>query len=149
MARKLSDIQLRELGRKKQWCLTSIDFMVTKYGQNAVYQELVSAVMSTYADNGLRGMRSVFRDLNEWARGLSPMHVRELNMLLKEKFGEDLQNESGKDLVKIAQIRKRGKIRTENEFRLVQERTEEIWNDDDKKKEVESLNKLLADFEHS
>lgn len=52
-----------------------------------------------------------------------------------------------KDLAVIARVRKRGRIGNEAEYRLVQDRTEQIWNDPEGKKDMEALNKLLAAYE--
>ena len=104
-------------------------------------------VEQTYSKADLRGMRLIARDLNaldrdEWTSA----QREELNRLLKDRFGKNLADVRSRDLTRIDRIRKRG-IRTENEFRLVHERAEEIWDDDTKRNELEALNRLLADYQ--
>jgi hypothetical protein len=145
--RRPSETQLQELEHKKDWCLAIEESKMAREGPSPWTDWSIHIIKRTYLDRDLRGMRQIARDLNEEARYLPKKDLDRLNAVLKEKFGEDLSENRKKDLVKIDRIRKRGRIRSENEFRLVKERTEEIWQDDDKEEENEALNKLLTEFE--
>jgi hypothetical protein len=148
MGRHLSDDQLRELDHLKEWSLTILNFRLAKQvGSDPLIEELIQTTIKVHSARNLRGMRTIARDDNEQARGMNPADLGRLNGLLREKFGEDLSDNMRKDLVKIGKIRHRGKIRTEDEFRLVQGRVDEIWQDATKKDEMDALNQLLNDFE--
>jgi hypothetical protein len=146
MAKYLNDAQVAELNRKRGWCLTIIGYLRT-VEESPVFDDFAKAVNEIYAIRDLRQMRGITRDMNEWARELTTTHMAELNGQLRERFGEDLDSQTARDIAMIDRIRNRGAIRTKREYRLVRERAEEIWDDDDKKEEMEALNKLLADFE--
>ena len=91
----------------------------------------------------------VYKDMNELSKGLSSIDLEELNRVLKERFGSDLTVYSNKGLAKIQRIIKRGRVNTDDEFRLLSNRVDEIYADDSKKDEVEVLNKLMGDYENS
>lgn len=137
----LSDKRHQELNCLREWCATILKFLPQ---EEAAIMEIVE---QTYSKADLRGMRLIARDLNaldrdEWTSA----QREELNRLLKDRFGKNLADVRSRDLTRIDRIRKRG-IRTENEFRLVHERAEEIWDDDTKRNELEALNRLLADYQ--
>jgi hypothetical protein len=148
MTRRLNDKQVQELNHLKEWCTSILQFEKALYAPAPSEGGLLEIVQRTYLERDLRGMRVLAKDLNEVPRDWWPSEkLRELNRLLKERFGEDLADLKCRDLASISRIRKRGKIRTENEFRLVHERAEEIWDDEGKRDEMEALNKLLEDYE--
>jgi len=49
----------------------------------------------------------------------------------------------------MKQITQRGHLKSDDEFRLLLNRVDEIYADDGKKDEVEVLNKLMSDYENS
>ena len=133
----------------KDWCLTIVDFMIGKDGAHFSFTSFKDIINDTYNIQnlrGLQGMRCVYSDTNEWARDLLPLEKTELNKILYDKFGEDLSTCSGRDVQKIKRIVRKGKIATENEYRLVQSRVDEIYADTTKKEEIETLNMLLSKF---
>lgn len=66
---------------------------------------------------------------------------------MRDKFGVDLTNAHGKLLAKINRIIQRGHLKSDDEFRMLSSRVEEIYADDSKQNEVEILNKLMYDYE--
>ena len=153
MARKLTADQQKKLDHMKEWCLTIQEFIIGKTGETAsVAEKEVNSMardilIDTYRKKSLRGMRCIFNDSNEWARGGTRAEIDELNQLLREKFGEDLTNQSDRDRKRIRQILKRGRIHTENECRLVESHIDEIYADPANDEELQALNKLLLAFE--
>jgi hypothetical protein len=149
MKKQLKDEQLRELAYIKDWCLTIMDFIFSKSDQPLILAVFNDAINNGYDTQNLRGMRYVYRDTSEWGRGLSLRDIEELNKILYEKFGEDLNTCSKRDLSKINKIIKKGKIANENEFRIVLSRIDEIYHDSAKNEEIEILNMLLRKYELS
>ena len=103
--------------------------------------------MVAYEKCDFRGIKCAFNDVNDAAFDLDSKQYKELNHILYLKFGISLDNQNKKIIKKIKTILKRGHIKNIDEYRLVSERVERIYADDDKKEEVETLNNLLADFE--
>lgn len=146
MEKQLNDKQTTELSHINEWCLTIIDFMIVKYGETPGLLMIKDPIKEAYLSQNLKGMRCVLNDINEWAKGLPLSDINELNILLQNKFGEDLQTVTKQHQIKIAQILKKGKISNENEYRLVLGHVDEIYNDSSKKNVVDSLNKLLVEY---
>ncbi|GHT77322.1 hypothetical protein AGMMS50262_18010 [Bacteroidia bacterium] len=150
MKKQFNEKQLQELNHINDWCLTILNFMIKKYGEHTSLTMFKDVINDGYNTKNLRGMRSVYRDTNEWGKGLNTLaDTEELNQVLYAKFSEDLNTCSGRDAQKIKRIVRRGKISTENEFRLVLGRVDEIYTDDTKKEEIKILNKMLGEFELS
>lgn len=146
MAKKLNSIQIKELIHIKEWCLTVMNFMISHYEGKDVFIQFSEVIKEGFNKQDLRGMRYVYKDTNEWAKGLPLTHIEELNRILNEKFGEDIKKQTDRDITKISRIIKNGEINSEDEYRLILNRVEEIYADDNKKEEVLKLNKLLANF---
>lgn len=64
-------------------------------------------------------------------------------------IGSNGVGKSGKILAKINRIIQRGHLKSDDEFRMLSSRVDEIYADDSKKNEVEILNKLMGDYEES
>lgn len=146
MPKQLNDIQQKELHHIKDWCLTILNFMIEKSGDNPLFQQFKNIIVETHEKQNLKGLRHVIKDVNEWAKGLSKSDFDELNNLLNRKFEKDLIKEDTKISNKISQVLKKGKISNEEEYRMLLNRVEEIYADESKKEEVKSFNKLLADY---
>ncbi|UII34129.1 hypothetical protein LVD17_09915 [Fulvivirga ulvae] len=75
---------------------------------------------------------------------MSESDRNKLNEILETKFGSGLNDEAEKK--GINQILKKGKVTTEDEYRLLLNRIEEIHTDPLKKEEVERINLLLIEY---
>lgn len=146
MANKLNDKQLKELTHINDWCLTILNFMIAKYEEGLGPKMFIEVINDAYQKQNLKGLRCIYNDTNEWAKGLPQTDLDELNKLLKNRFGVDLLKQIHRDLDKITEIIKKGNISNEDEYRLLLSRVDEIYDDKRKKNEVETLNKLLADY---
>lgn len=147
MAKKITEKQLEELEYIKEWCHAIIIFMTKIGGESPIFTQYVEVINDSYQKQNLKGLRYCLKDVNEWAKGLSKKDVEELNIVLENKFGINLSDANNKALKKISTIVKRGKINNEDEYRLLTSRVDEIYANDQKKAELESLNKLLAEYE--
>lgn len=142
MARRLSPEQLGELDALRRRCHLILDF-IASVEPAGVWSEFKAFVEKTAAKRDLRGLRMVVRDLTEAQTGLSPRDRGELSRRLQDELGVDLSQEQTKELKKIQEIVGRGKIRNEREYRMVHDRVEEIYADEQAREEVERLNALL------
>ncbi len=131
----------------KGWCLFVVQYLTEK-SPNVLMGEFKNNIKGlTNSKKSLRQLKTLKKDLTEWARGLSEDDIHELNNLLSENFEENLEDVNFKSLTEVKHIVKRGKINNEDEFRLLMARVEEIYADDTKKAELENINKLLADYD--
>ena len=147
MVKQLNNKQLNELTHIKEWCLTIIEFLISHNQATSTSRNMfVDVINDAFQKQNLKGLRYVYNDINEWAKGILQSDLEELNMLLQNKFGEDLNKQMHRDLIKIAKILKKGNVSNEDEYRLLLSRVDEIFEDDNKKDEIENLNKLLADY---
>lgn len=146
MKKELSKEALEELSFMRDWNWEIADFLV-KNEKAEFFKELYPVITETFDKKNLRGMRMMYNDSNEMARSLSPHKLNELNKILREKFGFDLNKAHDKVLAKINRIVQRGHLKNDDEFRLLCSRVDEIYADDSKEKEVEILERLMGDYE--
>ncbi len=146
MRKELSQKALDELSFLKDWNQMIVDFLV-KNENTEFLKELYQVITDAFDKKNLKGMRMMYNDTNEMARGLSSNKLTELNQILKEKFGFDLDKDHDKVLTKINLIVQRGHLENDDEFRLLFSRVDEIYADGSKEKEVEALENLMNDYE--
>ncbi|MFC2187425.1 hypothetical protein ACFCT7_08915 [Fulvivirgaceae bacterium LMO-SS25] len=145
MAKKIKEDQLNELYYLKEWCSSVVKFILEQSpvgGDMLMQYDIV--INSSYQKQDIRGLRMVAKDVMEWAKGLSESDKSKLDEVLESKFGSGLNGEIEKK--NVAQILKRGKITTEDEYRLLLNRIEEIHTDPSKNEEVERVNLLLGEY---
>ena len=73
--------------------------------------------------------------------------IDQYNPYFIEKYGIDLYSLNVKLQKKIEKIITRGKIRTDDEFRLINERVDELCQNDGDAEMIEACNKMLLDYE--
>lgn len=64
-----------------------------------------------------------------------------------DTYGIDLMELNKKKLEKIAKILERGRIKTDNEFRMIEEHVSELCQTDGNQEMIDKLNVLLLDYE--
>lgn len=131
----------------KSWSITVLQYMANKNSDFKIFCESVLYTLehAQLINNKkmLQGFEEGVRNFKEMARGLSLTDYKELNAILIEKFGMGLEFDSKKA---IAAINKRGKIRNEDEFRLVDDYINELCQTNPQSSEIELLNKRLLEF---
>lgn len=145
MKRKINQNKLEELTFLKEWNETIVKFFVLKSKDTSleIFHQIIN---ETFNKADLKGMRMIYKDLNEGANDLPLIEFNELNQQLSQKFGTDLTECNNKNLTKIKQIVKKGNINNDEEYRLILNRVEEIYADDNQKEETEILNMLLINY---
>lgn len=159
MKKKLNAEQELESLIIKEWCVTIINFIYSKHKTNSqlyeTYKETFSEITKikylekTSPSIYMRSIKQAYNDVNEWAYGLSANDKEELNNELQNKFGKDLNTNSRNISKQISIIIKKGKINNDDEFRMINERVNEICRTDSKSIEIDKLNKLLLTYEQS
>ena len=146
MAKKLDDIQQKELVYLKEQSLTILNFMIKKNGEMPMFDEFKKVIHETFEKKNIKGLNYLNKDIIEWSKGLSQIDSVSLNELLIKKFGKHLSQSDNKITVEINRIIKRGKINNEKEYNLLLEKIEGIYLDIARKDEVEVINCLLANY---
>lgn len=135
---------MNELEYLQDRSLLIIDFILNKNVGNPIVQQFKSVIQETYAKSNLKGLKTLSRDINAWAKGLSKKDIKELELLLAEKFGENLSGDKITHYV-IKQVLKNGKIESEENYRVIYEYLQDISATDpfyEKKLELKALIKI-------
>ena len=146
MAKKLDDIQQKELVYLKEQSLTILNFMIKKNGEMPMFDEFKKVIHETFEKKNIKGLNYLNKDIIEWSKGLSQIDSVSLNELLIKKFGKHLSQSDNKITVEINRIIKRGKINNEKEYNLLLEKVEGIYIDSARNDEVEVINNLLGTY---
>ena len=103
MKRKINQNKLEELTFLKEWNETIVRFFVLKSKDNSleIFHQIIN---ETFNKSDLKGMRMIYKDLNEGANDLPLIEFNELNQQLSQKFGTDLTECNNKNLTIIKQI---------------------------------------------
>lgn len=118
MAKRLTPAHLRELRALRARCLLIVDFVHEHSGLGALAPEMRNAIENAYAAQSLKGLRTVARDLDEMAEGLSPNVKAQLDHQLEVELGIDAEAERAADLAVFRGMIERGRIRNEREYRM-------------------------------
>jgi hypothetical protein len=95
----------------------------------------------------LSGLREARNDLLEIAGDASGDMQRRLDQRLKSAIGVSLDELQTERLARLAEVREAGRITTDEQFRLVSSRVEQIWDDEERREEFDALNRLMGDYE--
>lgn len=147
MKKILTEKQQKELVFMKDWILIVHDYIFKD--DEDILEEDKLYIIKAFEIGEIRGMRMAFNDTLDMAKDLSYAQKEELNAILREKFGTDLNEQNNKNYKKIKRVIQRGKIKTDEEYYLLKERIDEIYDDESKREEVEELGTLLLNYENS
>ena len=124
MKKILTEKQQKELVFMKDWILIVHDYIFKD--DEDILEEDKLYIIKAFEIGEIRGMRMAFNDTLDMAKDLSYAQKEELNAILREKFGTDLNEQNNKNYKKIKRVLQRGKIKTDEEFYLLKERIDEI-----------------------
>lgn len=147
---------LNEMEYIKDWCIAVIDFKLgmseTHIEVKKLYEPFKKDLTNNFNSknkNIQRGFKETYRNLKEEI-GYWPEKMKaDLNIVLNSKFGEtisQINQEKEKDIKKVIL---RGKINNDDEFRMIDEKVNEICQTDTDSSELDKLNHLLLMYEQS
>jgi hypothetical protein len=146
--RALTAEELYELDQLRQRSIVIWNFMSRK-------DELVrtlapaakEAVEEAYRKRDLRAMRAAYRDDSEWMGSLPQVDQQRLKSMIAAlgQGGPGMRQIDETDV--IPRIVSRGKIRSDDEYRVVMTRVEEIHLNPAAVEELRRLNELLSEFD--
>ena len=97
----------------------------------------------------VEGWREARNDFLEACRGLSGTQMRELSARLQAECGVTLDSLQGRRLKRLAELRARGRLSTDDQYRLVETRIDELGDDSASQEELQELLALLAGYEET
>lgn len=137
---------MSELEYLRNRSLLIIDFILDKNLGNPMMQQFKSVIQETYAKSNLKGLKTLSRDTNAWAKGLPLKDIKELELLLAEKFGENLSGDKITHTV-IKKVLKKRKIESEENYRVVYEYLQDISATDPFYENIVELETLLGTYQ--
>jgi hypothetical protein len=138
-----------DLQHLHDWIRTITDHLKANAPEMAsFFGGLEQSLTAAFRRGDARGLKMMVRDMQEWTRGMPPELVQQLDAQLRAKFGKGLREVSASEAKVIQKILKKGKIETEEEYRLLSSRVDEIHADPSKRNELEKINALLADHDN-
>ena len=102
----------------------------------------VEAVEDAYRKGSVTGLRMARNDLVEAAQAYGPEQLRQLDRLLQEQAGTSLGQLFQKRNARINRIRERGQIGNDEQYYLVREYFEFIWDDASRAEEARVLGRF-------
>ena len=144
--KKEADIanQPAELQDKARFILRFITESETE--GRVIWDEFERVIDVAYAKGDARGLKEILREFTQWARSLPNDRRKQLDALLDTEFGSTIEDLYKPIRNKINQVLERGAIRTPAEYRMLEERASEIFDDAASKAELDRLNELLVVF---
>ena len=106
MKKILTEKQQKELVFMKDWILIVHDYIFKD--DEDILEEDKLYIIKAFEICEIRGMRMAFNDTLDMAKDLSYAQKEELNAILREKFGTDLNEQNNKNYKKIKRVIQRG-----------------------------------------
>ena len=140
----LKDIQ--EITDLKNWCIVVADFLQS-ISKHTLFAEWCREIEHDNDLTNLPSWRMAYDTLLAAVLDIEPQHYKRLNAILKEKFGKDLNLLNSKLQQKIGNIIQRNKIRNEEEYYLLREHYERVWDEQPYASQTEIIQKMLFSYE--
>jgi hypothetical protein len=144
MARSFTPEQQAELAMLHGHCTLMLDAFARAEPNAGGFAALRATVDRVAAGRSVPGMRAVLRELRGMQAGLPLGTQCELARDLTAHFGPDAVAE--RDTVVVTQVRARGRIRSEREYRVVCAYADAIAGDPDAQDEYLALGALLDGY---
>ena len=123
-----------------------MEFIASKDVGNPLYEQVMQIIQNAFDKKNISGLKSLSRDVNEWASGIPQRDIVELEVLLKEKYGEKLSGDKI-TLSTLGLIMKRGKIENAEEYRIVHELLNDISTTHPFYQNIGELQSLLVSYD--
>ena len=146
MPRSLSPESQRELDSLYEMLRVFADFLRPILGED-VARPLDEELERAYQARALAGLREARSDMLAMAEACSAAQRRELDAMLRARAGVPLDALMARQLARIERIRARGRIARDEQYYLVKERIEQIWDDPTRAEEFRALQDMLAAYE--
>lgn len=108
---------------------------------------LEEGIEKAYRAKSLSGVRMGRDDMVAMTDALTAPQLRQLDGMLREQAGTSLDALQTRRLARIAKVRERGRIANDEQYYLVRERIEQIWDDPGRADELHALQSVLTAYE--
>jgi len=108
---------------------------------------MADPMRQAYQKRNLAGLRMAYNDLVEMTNAATPAQRRTLDALLRERANTTLEALSAKKIRRIERIRTRGRLTSEEQYYMVREHVEFIFDDPSRTEEVHDLLDMLNAYE--
>ena len=136
----------RDLEHSPETCDALIRFLESAGLEAPEANGFRTAVMKAFEGERLRALRAIVSELLDFGKDLSPSPRAEFERLAQRLDGPNATRERQARISELRRMRNRGSVTNEDEYRLVSERLEEIWQDANRQEEVAALRILLGTF---
>ena len=136
----------KQLDDLRKRAVLFLDFITSRSSGSDSSQllEQFNTLVSSAFDNGdLSKLKAINHEVNRWSSELNQKDTLDFYKLLKTELGEDYPSTYTRNLERIKQ---KG-IRTNEDFELIQDRKNQIFQLEGSAFEIELLNSLLTEFE--
>lgn len=129
------------IGELEKKCKTILSFFENQSSEkNVTIEAFKKVVDQNLAINNTRGLKILLGDLVEWANGLNASDFKKLNEIYYELYAENI-NDNNEKMIK--RILKKGRIETEEEFRILQ-----LFVEKSEGKNIQKINSILSQYEN-
>jgi len=137
----------QELERLLHWCRLLLDYMSrVAPNERAVFAQYREVVEDAAARRNIRGMRGAKGELSNWLRDMGPQHCAQFDAEFQTHTGID-SNVLKEIESTVTAILKRGKIRTDDEYQILNEWMAHALNESDNRSaDIELADRLLTSF---
>lgn len=142
-----------ELKRMLEWMSIVLDHLAEHFDE---FKAIAAETKLHWGNTKYKGTKAEWkgckqgqREFAEMTTGLPADKYRQLDMILKEKFGEGLEDVLDKKNKIMDKIYKRKSIKNADEYRMVDERVDELSQTKSNPEEIQFLNSLLTKYTDS
>lgn len=149
MSSKTKTMELKTLRDK---CILFNQFIAEKGGLpeqlDEAYKESNKLIESAYMEGKIKPLKSMSADIDDQVIRHMPLPMAQefKNLFFKEKLNIDYNVVDKAQMKVIEKLLKKGKISNPNEYELLLNRIDEIYNDPNREAEVKRLNELLSAY---
>jgi hypothetical protein len=146
MPRRLSPEKQQELDDLCALLRVLVEFKRT-FLEPRIGERMMEAVEGACEAGNLTGLRMVRDDMMAMLDADGSGHLRALDVLLRERLGITVDDLRARQRARIAKVRERGRITTEDQYYMIRERVEVIWDDPAKAEEFQALQGMMVAYE--
>ena len=139
-----------EIAFYKDWCYTCSHYLISNFSPPEFREKLISSieqikllqVPNTKA--GLQGAMQGYHDILEMSKDLPKDQFEELNKILIEKYGKDLNTEALRR--QVEKITKRKRIKNDTEYYIIEEAVNELSQTNPISEKIALYNSMLSSY---
>ncbi len=110
-------------------------------------EKWINNLLQAVKENDVTGLLMAYNDMNEGAYDLDPKQYKKLDEILRKKFGHGLFEADQKHIKRVTKIVEKGKISNKEQYYLLREYFERIWDMPEYKETAKKIEDILFTFE--